>query len=145
MGQYRVWNKHAKGYTHREKFRDDLVEIPAGRYVLMDYEDAVLFKGQYFPLKRDAMGQEDPTTWKQIFIEPDDNVTSPIVSEKFVSHIDGKEFNTKAQLDSYLKANFAGQEFKDAALDEELSKIQSVKPEQTEKRRPGRPPKEKTL
>lgn len=138
MAKYRVWNKHAKGFTHKEKFRDDWVEIKAGQYILMDYEDAVQFKGQYFPMKRDAMGQEDPMTWKMIFIEPDGDVTTPVITKKFVSHIDGKEFESQAMLDAYLKANFADSVFVDQALDEEIEKQVVLK------KKPGPKAKEKT-
>ncbi len=139
MSKYRVWNKHSKGLTHKENFKGDLIEIKAGQYILMDYEDAVEFKGQYFPMKRDAMGQDDPTCWKMIFIEPDGNVTTPVVQEKFISHIDGKEFQSKAELNAYLKANYADAVYKDEALNAKIEE------EVVLRKKPGPKPKEKTL
>ena len=52
---------------------------------------------------------------------------------KWISPIDGKVFVSEAEMNEYLKINFADQVFKDDALDEEIVK----------KRGPGRPPKEK--
>jgi len=66
MSQWRVYNKHSMGMTHREKFRDEFIEIKAGEFILMDYEDAVQFKGQYFPMKKRPSGEDDPASWKMI-------------------------------------------------------------------------------
>ena len=132
MAKWRVWNKHPEGMTHREKFRGELVEIKAGSYVLMDYEDAVQFRGQFFPMKKLPTGEADPAGFKCIRLEPHDESQPAPDVKKFISHIDGREFESQALLDAYLKENFADQVFKDDALEEEIKK-----------RGPGRPPKDK--
>ena len=45
---WRVYNRHPLGYTHKEKFKGDVIEIKAGEFVLMDYFEANEFRGQYF-------------------------------------------------------------------------------------------------
>lgn len=121
--KWRVYNMHPKGLTHREKFRDELVTIKAGEYILMDYEDAVQFKGQYFPIKMDAMNQQTPETYKCIRIEPENVDAKPEVAKTYVCHVDGKEFTSKAELEAYVQAKYGELEpFKDEALDAELEK-----------------------
>jgi len=132
---------HPDGLTHNEKFRDEMVSIRGGQFILMDYEDAVLFKGQYFPIKKNSMGQQTPDSYKCIKIEPELADAKPELVKTYVCHVDGKEFQSKAELEAYVTAKYGELEpFKDEALDAELEK-QAV----PEKRKPGRPPREKTL
>lgn len=50
MGMARVWNDHTQPYS--EKLRgEDLITIPAGGYVEMDKADAIIFMGQFVPIK----------------------------------------------------------------------------------------------
>lgn len=132
MAKYRVWNRHPQGLTHKEKFRDEMVEIPAGKYTLMDYEDAVLFRGQYFPMKKRPDGGEDPAGWKVLQLERhDDSAPEP---QKFICHLDGKIFPSQALLDAYLKENYSDRTFTDESLEEEIA----------EEKKRGRPRKDKS-
>ena len=141
--KWRVYNMHPNGVTHREKFRDEMIVIKANDFVLMDYEDAVLFKGQYFPIKENAMGQQDASTYKCIKIEAEADGAKPELIKTYVCHVDGKEFPSKVELEAYVQAKYGGLEtFKDEALDAELEKHAA---EEAPKRKPGRPPREKTL
>jgi hypothetical protein len=134
--KWKVWNMHPNGLTHKEKFKENLIEIPAGQYVEMDYEDAVQFRGQFFPMRKDAMGQPDPKSFKVIKIEkPTDE--APIAAKEFICHIDGAKFPSQALLDAYIKTNHDGKAFKDDRLDEQIEK-------EVARKGPGRPPKEKT-
>ncbi len=135
MAKWRVWNKHPDGFTHREKFRENLIEIKGGAYVVMDYEDAVQFRGQYFPMKRRPTGEPDPVGFKVLHLEPHDADDAPAAQE-FICHFDGAKFPTQAMLDNYLTQNFSDHVFKDEALEESIQK------EETKKR--GRPPKDKS-
>lgn len=121
MSKWQVWNKHPLGFTHKEKFRDETIEIKAGGYVLMDYEDAVQFRGQFMPMKKDGMGQPDPKFFKCIELKQHDESAEP-EKKKFVSMMDGREFQTQAELDAYVKSNFADQVFKDVAIEEEIER-----------------------
>lgn len=139
--KWRVYNMHRDGLTHKEKFKDELIEIPYGKYVLMDYEDAVQFRGQYFPMKMDAQGVQDPTTYKMIKIEADSASSEVTSVKKFISPMDGKEFHSQHELDAYIEAKYGDIErVKDESLDAEIEKQAEM-----QKRKPGRPPaKEKS-
>lgn len=108
--QYRVYNKHSHGLTHTEMFKGDMITIPAGEYILMDYDDAVQFKSQHFPIKKDAMGQQTPESYKMIQIEAhiSKNVKSreTTKSKEFICPMDGKKFTSKVALDAYIEQNF---------------------------------------
>lgn len=136
MAKWRVWNKHPNGFTHKEKFKEQLIEIKAGEYVLMDYEDAVQFRGQYFPMKKDAQGAPDPAGFKVIHLER--HGEEAVKPTEFVCHFDGKKFPTQILLDQHLTENYSDRTFKDDALEEEIKK------EEKAKRSPGRPRAEKT-
>lgn len=131
MGKYRVYNMHRDGLTHKEVFKGDLITIKAGDYVLMDYEDAVQFKGQFFPIKTDAMGQQTPESYKMIKIES--HTEEPALSSKqevkvFVSPIDGKKFNTESELNAYIEANFGdAPRVIDPELDKDIAEKKKTK------------------
>ena len=134
---------HPDGMTHREKFRDDNLVIKAGEYILMDYEDAVLFRGQFFPIKLDAMNQQTKESYKCIKIEQHDVAEKAETIKTYVCHVDGKEFPSKMELEAYVEAKYGELEpFADEALDNEIKKHAAQNPE---KRKPGRPPRDKTL
>ncbi len=137
MAKWRVWNMHSLGMTHKELFRGEKIEIPAGKYVLMDYEDAHQFKGQYVPMRKDAMEQQIPETWKMLKLEPHDD-EEIVPKTGWVCQMDGKTFNTKAELEAYTAANYKDMAFKDETLDAEIAKVEL-------KKKPGRPAKEKSL
>lgn len=126
MSMWRVYNEHPDKLTHKEKFRDELIEIKAGEFKLMDYEDAVLFKGQYFPMKMDATGVQDRTSYKVIRIAPDAEAVEAKkqVERVYVCHMDGKEFPSKEALEAYEKENYAHLVIKDESLDAELDRTQ---------------------
>lgn len=131
MKKWRVYNKHPLGYTHKEMFKGDMVEIKANEYVLMDYEDAVQFRGQYFPMLMTADDQPDPKGFKVIKIEPDDEAKEEVVelpvSQQFICQFDGKKFETQTQLDNYIQKNHSDKIFKDEMLEKELEKDKKIK------------------
>lgn len=122
MTKWRVYNLHPNGLTHREKFRDEIIEIKAGSYVLMDYEDAVLFRGQFYPMKLTADGGHDPASFKVIKIEQDQPDKHVNEEESYVCHIDGKKFASKAELQAYEEAKYGDLEpFRDESIEKELA------------------------
>lgn len=122
MQKWRVYNVHRDGLTHKEKFRGEEIVIPPGGFVLMDYEDAVLFKGQYYPMQFDGMNQQTPESMKMIKIEADSEDAVVPVKMKFVCQRDGKEFESQAQLDAYTKAQFGDEVFVDEVVEQEIKK-----------------------
>lgn len=122
MAKWRVYNRHPRGFTHREKFQDSIVEIKAGEYVLMDYEDAVAFRGQYFPMFMNAQGVQDEASYKCIELVKDGNdVEEKVIGEtRYVCHFDGKEFPTKDLLMSYIEQNFKDKIVVDETVEVEI-------------------------
>ena len=55
-------------YEHQEKFKGQMIIIPAGGYVEMTRDDAVLFRGQFRPMIKNKGGGEDPRGFKMIRI-----------------------------------------------------------------------------
>ncbi len=135
MAKWKVWNRHPDGLTHREKFREEMIVIPAGDYVLMDYEDAVLFRGQYFPIKTNPDGTHSRDSMKVIHLEREDVIDAKESSPKYISQLDGKEFGSESELNAHLE-KFKEKIFQDETLDRELAA--------ESRRKPGRPSKEKT-
>jgi hypothetical protein len=111
LGKARVWNDWTK--EHVEEFRGDTVRIPSKKYVVMDWQDAVQFRGQFTPIVRDGLGTDLKP--KMIRLERID--AAQAASDKFVCQMDGAEFQTQAQLDAHIAANY-----KEAMLDEEARK-----------------------
>jgi hypothetical protein len=121
MAKWRVYNRHKEGLTHVEKFRDETITIKAGEYVTMDYEDAVRFRGQYFPMLKDAQGAEDPKGWKMIHLEPDTDAPEVTTATQFICHFDGEKFASQAHLDAWIKANYSDDIVKDDELDRQIA------------------------
>lgn len=124
--KWEVWNMHQHGLTHREVYKGETVEIPAGKYILMDYDEAVQFKSQYFPMQKNAQGVQTPESMKMIVLKKHVAGTAPDKeAKKFVSHMDGKEFATQAELDAYVKQHFEGQAIVDEVAEAEIEAKQS--------------------
>jgi len=123
MTKWRVYNVHPKGLTHKENFKGDLIEIRAGAYVLMDYDDAVQFKSQYFPIFMDAQDQQDVKSYKCLKLEADDKeIEAEPIKLMYVCHFDGKTFETKEMLEAYVNTEHADKMHRDPEIEEELKK-----------------------
>lgn len=123
-GKWRVYNDHPNGLTHREKFKGDDIEIPAGGFVTMDYEDAIQFKSQFFPIRLNNQNVQDPASYKclRVVAEPGATTEPEVKNKIYVSPVDGKEFTSKEELDKYLDENFAHLRVKDEAAEAEVTK-----------------------
>jgi hypothetical protein len=67
MAMVKVWNKNV--FDYREKFRDQHIHIPAGKFIMMDSEEAHIFKGSFCVPLRDQDGNQLPEGFKMISIE----------------------------------------------------------------------------
>lgn len=111
-GLVRVWNDNI--HDHTEKFRGQMVVIPAGKYVEMQAEDAVLFKSQFTPIIRNKGGRDDPRGFKKIRIEY--NPTAADIKDAVADHEQavtcqacGYGAKTQADLLEHIKTNHASQ------------------------------------
>lgn len=149
MAIVKVWNKNT--HPHTEVFKGTKLTVPAGGYIMMEYEEAVEFAGQFTGVARlGPNGKPDPAQFKMIDVE-----RPPYIPEDdgLVNHATGKKASSHAELVEALK-EFAGQR---APLDKEgealaRSQAESLRAENAklaaelaalkEKRGPGRPRKE---
>jgi len=98
-----VWNMSEKPY--QEKFKGDMITIPpksavmAGKEkpVIMDFYDAVLFKGQYIPVVKNDVGSY--LNEKRIQIEKIE-ATKTVTSYGFQNPLTGQIYPTKEALDA---------------------------------------------
>ena len=72
MALAKVWNDHKDVYV--EKFRDEEIKIPAGKFVEMDKFDAMQFVGQYTPVIKDGLGNDLRPKMLRVEVAPDKEV-----------------------------------------------------------------------
>lgn len=149
MNKWKVYNRHPQGLTHKERFRGDMIEIPAGSFVEMDYEDAVQFRGQYFPIVMTETQGQDPKSMKVIeLVGPTGPAAQDTKERVYICHMDGKEFSSKQALEQHLKEKYGDVErVVDETLDEAIdSEMKTEAPENSPvRKKPGPKPREKTL
>lgn len=87
--QVRVYNDNK--IDHVENFKGQSFNIPAGGYIEMEREDAVLFRGQFFPPKFNKSGIQEIESMKMIRIQP-------IVEQAEESKLEKKEQSKKTEL-----------------------------------------------
>jgi hypothetical protein len=116
-GLVRVWNDNK--YDHKEKFKGDIVIIPAGGYVEMNRDDAVLFKGQFTPMIKNKGGREDPMGFKKIRIDynPKEIVEDVVTKAEQATTCQACGFVAKsnAGLSAHIRANHMQQMVDDDA------------------------------
>lgn len=97
----KVWNDNV--YPYSEKFKGDDIYIPAGQFIEMDYDEAIMFKGSFSSIVRDADGQPKPESYKKIRVEalgnPVDNV---IKSDPNKCLACGKVLGSQAELAKHI-------------------------------------------
>ncbi len=155
MPQVKVWNDHDR--EHVEQFKGETLRIPAGGHILMDYIDAVDFKGQYFapPGQKMMLGPNNPNPacFKKIRV---DQPTEPVVKEDpNVFHATGKAMGSPQEVLAMAKALAAMNPelvAKDADLDKSASQkdaeIAALKAELAmlqQRKKPGPKPKERAV
>lgn len=125
MAMVQVWNDNVHPY--REMFREREIKIPAKGFIEMDEDEAQLFKGTFAGILVDADDNPDPRGYKMIRIEPITAATPKAEPEKFVSHRDGKSFDTEKELKAHLE------QFKDETVVDEDAE-QAIKEKKTRKK-----------
>lgn len=99
----RVWNDNE--FTHKEKLRDEPVEIPAKRFVLMEEDDAIIFRGQYTPILVDYDGQPMKQSYKMIRIERITDETPVKAAEEHVCMSCGSKHESVSSLEAHIDEN----------------------------------------
>lgn len=146
MTTARVYNDNVHPYT--EVFKGSRVEIPAGGYVTMDYEEALQFEYTGAPMIKNAGGQQCPTSFKRIRVVPQGAV--PQADVPLVCHATGEKAASPAALRELeaQNAHLLHEEAKEQvealkAKDDEIAALKAALAAagQVPKGKPGRPRK----
>lgn len=124
--QVKVWNDNI--HKFQQKFKDDDIVIPAGKFIEMDQFEATEFLGKYYPMVIGADNLQDPKSYKQLRIEKP-AVTVMEMAQGHKCQGCGGTFPSSKALETHTD-EFHSEHFSD--------------PELAKKRGPGRPPKQAT-
>jgi hypothetical protein len=144
MAQVKVWNDHT--VDHVEKFKGEELRVPAKGFIMMDYIDAIDFKGQFFGMRMLGPNNPDPKTFKMIRVE---EPAEPVVKEDpNMLHATGKSLGSPQEVLAMAKALAALQPDlvqKDADVDRSLAdenaKLRAQIAAMEARRKPGPKPK----
>jgi hypothetical protein len=144
----KIWNR--KTTDHVERYKDDIIRIPAGKYVEMDREDAIQFCGQYYPPKFDGNKVQKPESFKMLEIEGKYGPARPIqVQNNHKCMACGHVCLSARELSAHTEEHHADQFAKDDEAEAEISANQTKTSFVSEealaaqvKKSPGRPRKE---
>lgn len=126
MPLVKVYNRNS--ITHKELFKGDEIVIQPGKYIMMDFNDAVDFRGQFIAPRFNKGGQQLVESMKIIEIDKEDykraldeiNNRGEEKSKKtFVCFKCGKEYISKKALLTHVK-NSHSDELVDDETREEL-------------------------
>lgn len=150
----KVYNDNV--HPHKERFKGEMIEIPAKGSIDMEYEEAIEFKGQFTGLAPLAPnGAPDPRFFKMIRVE---KLKEPLFKDtSLVNPVTGKTHSSAEELRAVLaeyghlrvtdpdaeKASTSEVEQLKAALAAQQKQIDALLAA-PEKRGPGRPRKEAT-
>src|SRR5690348_2694382 len=114
VAKARVWNDHTQ--PHVEDFKGDKITIEPGKFVVMDFPDAVEFRGQYTPVIRDGLGTDLKP--KKIRVEKIDGTESAFPeAPKHACMRCGEDQKSAKALDAHIKEKHV-----DDMLDDEAKK-----------------------
>lgn len=104
--QVRVLNLNK--FPYKEKFREQMIEIPAHGEIHMDEDEAEYFLQAYTPPIRDAQGRPDPQHFKMLKIHPEDlkAVRDKASNPSLVCHANGQKAISQGELAQIL-GNFS--------------------------------------
>lgn len=97
--QVKVWNDNI--YTFKQEWRENMIEIPAKSFVMMEEEDAYNFRGTYYPRKLDAGGTQVPQSYKMIRIEKGQNAPVMAVKTTIDCPACRQSFNSQMEYDKH--------------------------------------------
>ena len=117
--QVQVWNDNI--YPYRENFKGQKIEIPPKKYILMDSEEANLFKGTFSPIIPDADGKPTVECYKMIRIEKHEEGSEPeVIVDPLKCNACAYGAASDIDLKEHVKANH--EIFVDEVAEKELSK-----------------------
>lgn len=97
MNIAKVWNDNHLPF--KQTWKDQDIFIPAKSFIEMEYSEAHAFKSYSYPMEKDGMGQQLPSSYKMIRVEGSPNNDGAVVAYK--SQVDGSIHLTKEALAEY--------------------------------------------
>lgn len=95
--QVKVWNDNH--YDFSQKFKGHKITVPAKKFVEMEYEEAIEFKGAFSSMP--PPDDPDPARYyKMIRIEMPEGGFSPAPTDEYFDAVTGRSFANK---DDYIK------------------------------------------
>ena len=140
--QVKVWNDN--DWDHVEKFQGKSVTVPSKGYVMMEYYDAIVFRGQFTGIRKDKHNQPLLQYRKMIRIEEPKQGQVFNMRDNFVCQADGKKFSSQKELDQHIEANYKDQQITDEEAELAAKAWANVIAEAQVKRGPGRPKRVET-
>lgn len=120
MAKYKVYNDNVFPYT--EKFKDQEIKIQPKQFIVMDEDDAYMFKGSFKAPVLDADGNDKPEGYKMIRLVKVDG-SEALDAPKFEEHICmGCKYKAanKEDLLEHEKAAHAHQVVVDESIEDEI-------------------------
>lgn len=107
-------------YDYKERFKGEIIKIPAGGSIEMDFFDAMLFKSQMPPnIELDGNGIQKPESYKMLRVVKKGH--EPIVKvSQFACHSCSEEFMTEAAYKNHVKAKHLADMVDEEAVEELL-------------------------
>lgn len=107
MAKVRVVNDNR--FDHKEEFRGQELIIPAGKFIEMEREEAVMFKSQFFQPKYDKGGLQTHESYKMLRLEAIPDQAQDVKPDIHKCQACGFESQTKAGLAAHVRAKHTGQ------------------------------------
>lgn len=100
MSQVKVWNDNVHPFS--QKFKGEIINIPAKSFIEMDWDDAMQFKSKGSPMAFDGMNNQKPESYKMLRIEGRPSLEDRVIMYK--CHLDGSIHATKDALEAHVKS-----------------------------------------
>lgn len=147
----KVYNHHTLDFT--DKFKDRIVTVPANSHIEMDIDEARMFVGQFYPIKRDANGLQDPVSYKMLTHDQPPEIGAKVVGglichacgyvavskKDYRDHVTNRLGDGKHQL---VEEDETSASAEVTAMKDKMEKLEGLIAQLTTKRPRGRPKKE---
>lgn len=114
MSKVRVWNDNVHPFS--QKFHGEMIKIPPRKYVIMEYDEASTFVGEYYPISVDGDGVQLPESYKMLRIEKassDEDAIANTTLANMKCHACGYESPNQKDLDTHIMTNHSHQIMKE--------------------------------
>ena len=115
-------------HPFEQKFQGKMIHLAPQAAIDMDEEDAIVFLGQYSPIKKDNKGNDDPKYYKMLRIERDPNTiaTKDPHGGKFVCNACKEQTSSWTELEAHMRLMHSDNLVKDAEYEKYLADRKSV-------------------